>query len=51
LGVTVARVQAAISDRSNTYPDLAGLEPLSPGVRRGLAIRDRDIFGGVPESD
>jgi MOSC domain-containing protein YiiM len=50
-GVTVARVQAAINDRSNTYLDLAGLEPLSPGVRRALAVRDRDIFGGVPELD
>jgi MOSC domain-containing protein YiiM len=50
-GVTVARVQAAINDRSNTYADLADLEPLSPGVRRALGVKDRDIFGGVPEAD
>ena len=50
-GITVARVQAALNDRSNAYPDIAALEALSPGVRRALLVRGRDLFGGVPERD
>jgi MOSC domain-containing protein YiiM len=50
-GVSVARVQAAINDRGRTYTNLATLAPLSPTVQRLLAVRDRDITGGVPESD
>ena len=43
--VTVAQVQAALNDRVNSYPELAGLALLSPGVR------NRDLSGGVPEQD
>lgn len=50
-GVTVAAVQAAMNDRANTYGDIAALDCLSPGVKRALAIRHRDLSGGVPEAD
>ena len=50
-GITVARVHAALNDRANTYADLASLDALSPVVRRALAIRNRDLTGGVPEAD
>jgi MOSC domain-containing protein YiiM len=50
-GVTVARVHQAVQDRANTYAELAALEPLAPGIRRALMMRDRDITGGVPERD
>lgn len=49
--VTVARVQAAMNDRANTYAGLAALAPLSPQVKRALSVRDRDLSGGVPEKD
>jgi MOSC domain-containing protein YiiM len=49
--VSVAQVQHAINDRATTYPGIAGLAPLTPSVARILTVRDRDIFGGVPESD
>ena len=50
-GVTVAAVQAALNDRANSYPELARLAPLSPGLQRALMVRDRDLSGGVPEAD
>jgi MOSC domain-containing protein YiiM len=50
-GITVARVQAAMNDRANVYSDIASLEPLSPGVRQALMVRNRDLSGGVPEQD
>ena len=50
-GITVARVQHALNDRANVYPEIAALDPLSPGVRRALLVRHRDLFGGVPEQD
>jgi MOSC domain-containing protein YiiM len=49
--VSVADVQRAINDRKNAYPHLADLAPLTPSVARVLQVRDRDIFGGVPETD
>jgi MOSC domain-containing protein YiiM len=50
-GITVARVHAALNDRANSYDDIASLAPLSPGVKRALTIRNRDLTGGVPEAD
>jgi hypothetical protein len=44
-------VQHAINDRATAYPDIADLAPLTPSVASILTVRDRDIFGGVPESD
>jgi hypothetical protein len=49
--VTVARVQAALNDQMNVYNGIAELEALSPGVRRALMVRGRDLLGGVPERD
>lgn len=49
--VSVAEVQRAINDRQTAYPHLAELAPLTPSVARVLSVRDRDIFGGVPERD
>jgi hypothetical protein len=49
--VSVAQVQQAINDRATAYPGLADLAPLTPRVARILTVQDRDIFGGVPESD
>ena len=49
--VTVARVQAALNDQENVYNGIAELEALSPGVRRALMVRGRDLLGGVPERD
>jgi len=49
--VSVAEVQRAINDRQTAYPHLSGLAPLTPSVARVLRVRDRDIFGGVPERD
>ena len=48
---TVATVQRAVQDRSAVYPELARLPHLSPNLRWLLTQRDRDITGGVPESD
>lgn len=50
-GITVARVHAALNDRTNTYGDIAALGPLAPGVKRALTVRNRDLTGGVPEAD
>lgn len=49
--VSVADIQRAINKRDTSHPDLADLAPLTPAVARGLQIRGRDIFGGVPETD
>ena len=49
--VTVAEVQRALNARGKAYPDLASLGPLAPGLQRALALRDRDLSGGVPERD
>ena len=51
LGVSVAEVQRAVQDRAAVYPDLAAHPRLSPNLRWLLMQRDRDITGGVPESD
>jgi MOSC domain-containing protein YiiM len=48
---TVASVQHALNDRGTAYPELAAVEALSPGIKRALMHRDRDLSGGVPESD
>jgi hypothetical protein len=50
-GVTVGDVQRALNSRGVAYPELAGLEPLAPGLKHALAQRDRDLSGGVPERD
>jgi MOSC domain-containing protein YiiM len=50
-GVTVGEVQRALNDRGEAYPELASLDALSPGLRRALAHRGRDLSGGVPERD
>jgi MOSC domain-containing protein YiiM len=50
-GVTVADTLAALYDRPRVNPDLAALDVLSPGVRAALVDPNRDITGGVPESD
>ena len=49
--VSIAAVHAALQDRGNVYPDLARLEALGVNVRAALLWRDRDLSGGVPESD
>jgi MOSC domain-containing protein YiiM len=49
--VSVADVQHAINDRATSYPDFADLAPLTPSLARILTVRNRNIFGGVPESD
>ncbi|HEX6577725.1 MAG TPA: MOSC domain-containing protein [Jiangellaceae bacterium] len=50
-GVTVTQVQRALNARGMAYPDLASLGPIAPGLKRALALRDRDLSGGVPERD
>jgi MOSC domain-containing protein YiiM len=50
-GITVAAVHAALNDRANVHREIAALAPLSPAVKRALAVRDRDLSGGVPETD
>jgi len=50
-GVTVGAIHRAIQERTKTFPDLAALEPLAPNQRLALLVRDRDLSGGVPESD
>jgi MOSC domain-containing protein YiiM len=50
-GISVAVVQRAIQDRRNTYPDLADHPSLSVNARTALKVPDRDIVGGVPETD
>ena len=48
--VSVRAVQDALNDRANVYPDLA-IDPLATKWKRALQVRDRDLSGGVPESD
>lgn len=50
-GITVAAVQRALQDRRRTYPELARHPALSLNLRAALTIADRDIVGGVPETD
>ena len=49
--ISAARVQAAITDLGTVHPDLAALSPLASKVQNLLAIPDRDLTGGVPETD
>jgi MOSC domain-containing protein YiiM len=49
--VTVRTIHRAIQERSQTFPEWAALEPLAPNQRLALLVRDRDLSGGVPESD
>ena len=48
--LSVRRVQEALNDRAREYPDLA-IAPLADKWKRALRTRDRDVTGGVPESD
>jgi MOSC domain-containing protein YiiM len=48
--ISVRRVQEALNDRANTYPDLL-IDALADKWKRALTTRDRDLSGGVPESD
>lgn len=50
-GVTIAMVLAALYDRPRTYPELAAMEVMAPGLRAALMDPDRDVTGGVPEVD
>lgn len=48
--LSVRRVQEALNDRAHEYPDLA-IAPLADKWKRALRSRNRDVTGGVPESD
>jgi MOSC domain-containing protein YiiM len=49
--VSVADVLGALYDRPRTFPELAAMDVMAPGLRAALVDPNRDITGGVPERD